>query len=145
MNWGWKIALGYIGFVLFILYMVYRAVGVDFELVTPDYYSAELAFQGQIDKQQAAHNNGYDVEVFAEQDGVAIKFLKFQNSSKHSGSVSFMRYSDKKLDRTFDWQVNDKGMMYIPKTNFQRGQYIFKLEGMVDETAFFIEKQVFIP
>lgn len=145
MNWGWKIAVGYTGFVLFILYMVYRALGVDFELVTPDYYSAELAFQGQIDKQHAALNNGYDVEILAENDGVAIKFIGYEGTSKNSGSVSFMRYSDTKLDRTFDWQMNEQGMMFIPKSNFERGQYIFKLEGMVDETAFFVEKSVFIP
>lgn len=72
MNWGWKIAIGYTAFALFILYLVYRTTGVEFELVTPDYYAQELAYQGQIDKRKTALTSGLDLEVLI-QDGQVLE------------------------------------------------------------------------
>lgn len=145
MNWGWKIAIGYTGFVIFILYMVYRANGVDFELVTPDYYSAEIAFQNQIDKKQNALNAGYDVDVFIESDGVALKFKDFNTDKEWEGTVSFFRPSNSALDRTFDWKLNEGGMMFIDKKHFERGHYTFKADWLENGESFYLEKPVFIP
>lgn len=145
MNWGWKIAVGYSAFVLFMVYMVYLTTGVEFELVTEDYYSQELAFQGQIDKQRNAQSQGHDVEVFVESDGVALKFNNYKSGAEIGGEVAFFRPSDKTLDRRFDWKTNDKGMMFIEGDEFHRGHYIFKLDGVMDGDSFYIEKPVFIP
>ena len=79
MNWGWKIALGYGCFVAFILFMVYSANQVDFQLVTPDYYSAEIAFQDQIDKLRSAQESGNDVEIVVLPDGLALQFSSIRN------------------------------------------------------------------
>lgn len=145
MSWGWKIFVGYTSFVLFILYMVYRAVGVDFELVTPDYYGAEMEFQGQIDRKTTANKEGYQAQVKVLDNGIAIQFSPFEAGSVASGNVSFFRPSNKALDREFKWEVNEEGAMLLPKDQFQRGQYTFKLDGVYNGTPFYIEDPVFIP
>jgi hypothetical protein len=145
MSWGWKIALGYTGFVIFILYMVYRAVGVDFELVAPDYYSLEIAFQDQINKRENAVRAGYDVEIFAESDGVALQFKDFKIQDNWSGTVTFFRPSDSTLDRTFEWKMNERGMMFLDKKHFERGHYTFKADWTEGDKTFYIEKPIFIP
>jgi len=145
MNWGWKITVGYLAFVILILALVYKTTGVEFELVTEDYYSQELAFQGKIDKQKMSRKRGHDIDVVLEQDGVALKFNNFSPDAETSGKVSFFRPSDSRLDREFDWEMNDKGMMYLDDENFRRGQYTFKLDGEMNGEPFYIEKPVFIP
>lgn len=145
MSWGWKIFVGYTSFVIFILYMVYRAVGVDFQLVTPDYYAAEMAFQGQIDRTIAANKEGYDAKVMIEGNGITVQFTPFEPGAEISGKVFFFRPSDLALDREYNWTVNEHGMMFLPKEQFTRGQYTFKLDGTYNGTAFYIEDPVFIP
>lgn len=54
MHWGHKIIAGFIAFVLFIGYMVYRAQSTTFYLVEKDYYKKELHYQDQIDAMQRA-------------------------------------------------------------------------------------------
>lgn len=145
MNWGWKIALGYSAFVLFILYMVYKASGVDFQLVTPDYYNQEIAFQKQIDKTDAAKTAGHDVEVLIEEDQLILKFEPSAKGSPAAGLIHFFRASEQALDRTFEWAADENGMMKIERSEFQRGLYTFKLDAELNGTGIYIEKPVFIP
>lgn len=145
MNWGWKIAIGYSGFVVFILFLVFKTTGVDFELVTADYYSAELAFQDQIDKKENSVEDNRDVKIFIESDGVALQLSDYDSEMDFSGTVSFFRASDSKLDRNFEWSMNSKGMMFLDKSNFERGHYTFKADWKEDGKAFYLEKPVFIP
>ncbi len=145
MNWGWKIALGYSAFVVFILFMVYSANQVKFQLVTPDYYSAEIAFQGQIDKLRSAQESGNNVEIYVESDGLALHFNNFNQTSAITGKAYFFRPSESGLDREFHWEMNEAGMMFLEKSHFSRGLYTFKLDGVVDGEAFYVEKPVFIP
>ena len=44
-NWGWRIVILYSGFVLLILFLVYKTTTVNDDLVTTDYYAKELKFQ----------------------------------------------------------------------------------------------------
>ena len=66
MNWGWKIFLMTAGFVLFILFMVFRAMQQDFHLVYEDYYDKEIKYQGEIDNIKNARNL---------KDGLKIEYL----------------------------------------------------------------------
>ena len=55
-SWGHKIAGVYLIFVAGMLTLVYRATQEDYDLVTEDYYGAELKYQTVIDqKARAAH------------------------------------------------------------------------------------------
>lgn len=145
MNWGWKIALGYGCFVAFILFMVYSANQVDFQLVTPDYYSAEIAFQDQITKKQSALNTGNDIELRVEENGVRLHFNNYTPASETSGKAYFFRPSASEMDREFEWRMDGEGNMILDKKHFVRGHYVFKLDGVMDGNAFFVEHPIFIP
>jgi len=49
-SWGYKIVIGYLAFVLGILFLVYKANQQKFDLVTEDYYGEELKYQNIIDQ-----------------------------------------------------------------------------------------------
>lgn len=55
LNWGWRISILYSGFVVFMLFMVFKTTTVKDDLVTPDYYAKELEYQQHIDKQERAN------------------------------------------------------------------------------------------
>jgi hypothetical protein len=145
MNWGWRIAIGYSAFVVFILFMVYKATRENFELVTPDYYSKELAFQDQIDKSVNARDNKEEIELIIESDGIALQYPNFSKYKAVSGVVSFFRPSGGSMDRDFELLLNDKGMMYLPISHFTTGRYLFKADWVSDGEAFYIERQIDIP
>ena len=50
MNWGHKITISFILFAIIIITMVTIAMRTDVNLVAPDYYEEELAYQEQIDR-----------------------------------------------------------------------------------------------
>ena len=50
LNWGHYIVIGFIGFVILILFMVFRSYQHNNDLVSEDYYAEEIAFQDVIDK-----------------------------------------------------------------------------------------------
>ena len=49
MSWGKILLVAYVTFVGVMLFMVVKSFQQDYDLVTPDYYAAELKFQDQID------------------------------------------------------------------------------------------------
>ena len=63
MNWGWKIALLFSGFVLFILFLVFKSVQQDFYLVSKDYYKQEIEYQKVIDGMKNAQLLGDEFDV----------------------------------------------------------------------------------
>ena len=49
MNWGRSLILVFIVFAAFMGYLVYRASGTHFDLVSKEYYKDELRYQDKID------------------------------------------------------------------------------------------------
>jgi hypothetical protein len=145
MNWGWRIAIGYSAFVVFILFMVFKATRENFELVTPDYYSKELAFQDQIDKSVNARDNNEQIELLIESDGIAVQYPNFDKYKSVTGVISFFRPSGGSMDRDFELSLNDKGIMYLPMSHFTTGRYLFKADWVCDGKAFYTERQIDIP
>ena len=65
MNWGTKITLVYVGFVMLIVSLVFISATNKSELVAADYYEQELKFQDRIDavknEQELAVTINYEV------------------------------------------------------------------------------------
>lgn len=141
-NWGTKIAIFYISFVLFILAMVYMAFGEKYDLVTEDYYQQELEFQDKIDKSANAFALDEKLKIVIKSGSV---ILKFPSSLKEtSGTINFFRPSDSKADFTEDINLND-GNQSISIEKFTKGKYIVKTEWKNEGTEFFQEDVIFIP
>ena len=47
LNWGYKIAIFYILFVVGIVFLVFKASNQKVDLVTADYYGEEVRYQGR--------------------------------------------------------------------------------------------------
>ena len=70
MNWGYKILLVYLIFILGILFMVFKSSTQKTDLVTTDYYAKELKYQEKIDEMKQVV-----AQLLDEEDSVKIYYL----------------------------------------------------------------------
>lgn len=96
MNWGQKITIGFIGFVVFIIGMVTISMRTDFFLVEENYYEEELAFQDKIESRTNGTGWQKNVSIANEEEFIDINFEDAENVQ--SGKVYFFRPSNAELD-----------------------------------------------
>ena len=99
MSWGWKITLLFAGFVIFILFMVFRSLNQDFHLVADDYYKQEIEYQKVIDGIRNTKQLGDEFAVSYDSRTHKL-LLQFPEDHKNSikGEIHFFRPSDSGLD-----------------------------------------------
>ena len=141
MSWGWKIALTIAGFVLFILFMVFKALQQDFYLVAEDYYKQEVEYQKVIDGMKNAHLLGdeFDVNYDIKTQILHISFPK-DHSGSIVGEIYFFRPSDSKLDLKIAIRADQNGKMKIKTESLKRGLWKLKILWTYNENSFYFEK-----
>jgi len=145
MNWGWKIFLITAGFVLFILFMVFRAMQQDFHLVYEDYYDKEIKYQGEIDNIKNARNlkDGLKIEYLLREGKVKFTYPpEHKNSIK--GAIYFFRPSDSSLDTSFPIQSESDGTQFISVNSLKKGLWQVKVNWTFGSQEFQEEKNLTI-
>lgn len=141
-NWGTKIGLLYGVFVAFTIFMVYKAFGEKYELVTEDYYAQEIKYQETINSKQRADELDKNLLISVERNQLKVLFP--QQNEKIEGSITCFRPSDESKDFTVEFKTTED-FYFIPLQKFSKGKYTLKLDWKVDETSFYKEQTVIIP
>ena len=124
-NWGTGIVLAFVAFITFILYFVIRMntdSRANINLVTEDYYQAELGFQDEIDAEQRASNLAEKVTVQKTLHGLSIVFPESMDNRSIDGTISFYRPSNKKIDFELPLVLSDSQML-IPDKRMVGGRW----------------------
>ncbi len=127
-NWGTGIVIAFIVFITFILFFVVRMTTdgrANHDLVTEEYYKAELGFQKEIDAEKNANKNA---KIFVEktQEGLLLKFPENLDLKKVKGTVSLYRPSNKHLD--FDLPISlSQAHLLIPDKRLLDGRWDIKV------------------
>ncbi|QLG45963.1 FixH family protein [Costertonia aggregata] len=128
-NWGTAIVLAFIGFIGFILFFVVRMNMDDranHDLVTPDYYNAELAYQKEIDAENNAEKDNVKIDIKKTSQGLRLEFPKHLEAKKIIGTVSLYRPSNKHLD--FDLPISlSNTHLLIPDKRLLDGRWDIKI------------------
>ncbi|MBL4648222.1 MAG: FixH family protein [Aureispira sp.] len=141
MNWGYRIAIFFMAFISFMLFMLYQCVQQNFDLVSEDYYAQEVGFQEQINQQ----NNVYKLAQKPSWN-IAEKYFELSFPNKFTeGSVHFFRPSDKGLDFGEALKIDANGQQLVALNKFKRGVYKIQLSWSDQKEAYYIEEQIFIP
>jgi hypothetical protein len=137
MNWGNKITLVFIGFVILIITMVIFSMKQEFHMVEENYYEEEIAYQGKMEEIK----NGHDWEgaVSVKQEGNKLA-LKFEGAETVKGKIQFYRPSDADLD----FFVPISKELNIPIEKFKAGNWKVSFIWEVNGKKYFKEEQVFI-
>ncbi|MDQ3109889.1 MAG: FixH family protein [Bacteroidota bacterium] len=123
MSWGIRIAILYGAFVAMILFLVFRTMNEDIELVSPDYYENELKFQNQIDRQNQSILLNEQPYIEIKENTIAIKFPAEIKPSTISGAIKFYCPSNSSSDFTINLQVDSSMTQLVSSVKFKKGTY----------------------
>lgn len=128
-NWGTAIVLVFIAFISFILFFVVRMSmdnRANHDLVTEEYYKAELGYQDEIDAENNANNNLVQLKTKKAPEGLFIQFPEKLDFKKITGKVSLYRPSNKHLDFDLDLQLSTT-LLLIPDKILLDGRWDIKV------------------
>ena len=141
-NWGTGIAIFYTIFVLFTGFMVYKAFGEDFDLVTEDYYAQEIKFQDKIDSRSRAEALDASLQNIVE--GENLKIIFPQQAEALTGSINCFRPSDETKDFIESFKT-ETGSHTIPLSKFIKGKYLIKVDWSANGVDYYQEQTIVIP
>lgn len=139
-NWGLKIAVLYIGFVIFIISMVSMALHQKVDLVSKNYYEQELQYQNKINMEN--RTNALSEQLFWEVKPHSLTFIFPQEFDKQKvkGAVYFFRPSDAAMDTTISFSLNgDTRLLDISTEQLKKGVYKMQVSWEVSNEKFYNE------
>lgn len=143
MNWGKKILLVYVTFVLGILFMVYKSSSQKADLVTTDYYAKELKYQDKIDEMGRVSSLSAPVVFEVKDNELIIQFPKDFAGRQLTGEAVLYCPSDENKDLKKDFSVMDQPLkIELPSTN--KGLHELHLSWKQGNVTYYFEKKIFI-
>lgn len=136
-NWGTKIALVFIAFCGFMIFLVVKTFQQDIALVSDDYYLEEIKYQDRIDEINGAASLDYQVEVLQSSEYVEANFPA---GSSIAGQIHFYRPDNERFDRKFEFEGNAK----VKKSELVAGRYKMKIHWTDSEKDYYAEKVILI-
>ena len=144
-NWGTAIVLAFIGFITFIMYFVITMNTnkdyVNHDLVTEDYYKAELGFQKEIDKEQNAIALEQNIEWKKTDEGIVIIFPESMAFDKITGNLFLYRPSNKQLDFETSISLSNHNLL-IPDKRLLDGRWNIKVDWQYKGISYLFKKEV---
>ncbi|MCL5244983.1 FixH family protein [Cellulophaga sp. 20_2_10] len=128
-NWGTGVVLAFLAFISFILYFVIRMNSENrakHDLVTEEYYKAELGYQKELNDATNAYKLTNKLVLEKTEDGLLIEFPKDQDFNKITGNVSLYRPSNKQLDFNLPISLS-KTHLLIPDKRLLDGRWDIKI------------------
>lgn len=143
-SWPTAIIIAIASFVVFILSFVYKVTFLpqyDHHLVSEEYYKDELNYQQEIDKMNRAAELKENVVLNKTAEGLAISFPSEFDPLLISGTISFQRLSNDKID--FQFPIKLKTSVYLIKDELLvAGRWDVKIEWSVADNAYLFKKKI---
>lgn len=141
MNWGNKLFLTFLVFGGLMFFMVYSSMNTHFDLVTKEYYKAELSYQGIIDGKEniaALHNK---VNIRQVNDKLEINLPEEMLEQPNEGVIWFYCTTDASKDKRFDLSIDSLGRQQISIHELPAENYTVKMEWLNGEKNYYVEKE----
>ena len=143
MNWGTKILIVYVVFVVGIVFMVVKSSTQNTDLVTTDYYAKELKYQDKIDEIKRASALSAPVECSIKDNVLTIIFPKDFTGKKLAGQAVLYCPSNEKKDIKKDFNILDEALqLAIPVGG--KGLYELHISWQDGGVTYYFEKKIFI-
>jgi hypothetical protein len=144
MNWGHKILIVIIVFLVGMLGMVYYAMMQTNEMIDDNYYQKELEFQSVIDAQQNLLDITSNNLVNQDRDEVTVTFPTGTFEKIEKGTIELIRNDDKSKDIQLHLQPNGYAMRSIPKTSLSKGMYRARIKWINNNREYYKEENVYV-
>jgi nitrogen fixation protein FixH len=144
MNWGHKITISFILFAALVITMVIISMQQNVNLVAPNYYEEELAYQDQIDRIK-------NYEALSLKPSINKKGTQFQLSfptelagEVKNGEIHFFRPSDAALDKKIILKLDTNNMQRISTASFRKGLWKVKLRWQSEKKEYYSESSLIL-
>ena len=142
LSWGHKILFVYLAFVAGIMFLVFKANQQKFDLVTANYYDAELKFQKVIDDKQRVAELSAPPRITHSVNSVRIQLPDEFVNKEVRGEFYLYRPSDASKDIKKNF-VTDKGFVGMALEKDLSGAYELKLSWQYGGNTFYNEQRIF--
>src|SRR5215831_587787 len=144
LNWGHKLIIVFILFGSMMLYLVYRCVKTNYDLVSKDYYKDELVYQQVIDGAKKANLLSSKVSIDQSDKLIRIHFPKEMESQRVTGEIWFYCESDAARDRKIPLNINANGIQQVSNQAIVPGNYIARFSWDCNGQHYYSEETVTI-
>lgn len=142
LDWGKKITILYSAFVLFIIFMVYKASSFTVHLVTEDYYQEELAYQEHIEQLKNSNALKRPLQIDYQPRASVIN-INYPMTGVQ-GKVKLYRPSNGRLDKDFEVETDEQNQQAISTAGLLSGLWKVQVKWQGDGQQFFSEQNVVI-
>lgn len=140
-NWGTKLVLAMVAFMLMIISMVIYMVMQDVSLVEKDYYPRGQAYQEMIEKVQNNVSYDNDITAWIENNEVRVSFPRYYRPEATRGSIHFYHRVSDLNDRMAAFDLDANGVFAYPADGL-KGRYILKISWEQDGLEYYTEKDI---
>jgi hypothetical protein len=144
LNWGTGIVLAFIGFISFIMYFVVNinvSEKYDTDLVTEDYYKAELEYQNDINKETNATDLTSNITWKRTNNGLEISFPESMDTNQITGKVFLYRPSNKQVDFETAISLSNHNLL-IPDKRLLDGRWNIKVDWQYKGKSYLYKKEI---
>ena len=144
MNWGHKLTIFIVLFLVVMLGMVFYATMQTNEMIDDNYYQKELEYQDVIDAKQNLVNissNNLISQTFLE---VVITLPPGTFEKLEKGNIELLRNDSKANDVQLEIEPNGSNRRTIPKSSLLKGMYKSRIKWTNDGKEFYKEESVFV-
>lgn len=143
MHFGNKITILYLSFVALILTLVFSCYSMDVELVSPDYYAEELAFQQKIDAINNEKQLTKSIDHILGNTEITLNIDSVLLSPDFEGTINLFRPSDSKMDVKLKMNFKNK-QQKINTNQLVKGAYKLQLSWISKQQKYYKEDVIFI-
>ncbi|RYZ49028.1 MAG: hypothetical protein EOO14_21265 [Chitinophagaceae bacterium] len=141
-SWGYKIFIGYSLFVIGMLFLVFKASNQSYDLVTENYYEAELKYQDVIDQKDRVANLSSPPKIQHTVNSVSVQLPQEFTGRAVQGEVYLYRPSDASKDIRQQFSTTD-GFYKLQLEAELSGMYQVKLSWQAAGKTFYHESTIF--
>lgn len=140
MNWGTKIVLGMLAFMLFIIGMVvYMFKANDDSLVEDDYYERGISYDKDYDAKKNVILDQATPIITIQEQQISIKLVASANYR-----LRLMRPSSAKLDREINGETNQQNEIILSRKDLAKGLWSLKLEWQSGNKNYLFVKDIML-
>lgn len=127
MSWGNKLLITFVVFGSGMIFLVYRCMKTEFELVDKDYYKNELAYQQVIDATQRTGKLSSPARFTQSESGLQLQLPPEMKGRSITGDILFYCAYDSHKDKRVSLALNGSAFQQFDQPLLAPGTYVAKL------------------
>lgn len=143
-NWGTGIAIAIIVSASLMIFLVYKSMGVHFDLSEKDYYAMEMRHEQKMIASANARTLSTQVTINETEDFLVIQFPKECINTDIKGTLVLFRPSESKQDLNLPFTPDVNGLITVDKNKLVRGKYELKADWEMNQISYNVEKPFFV-